>query len=135
MTKRSIGAYKKAQKATTVGLSRHALTMKIYKEIVKNLEVCNYLFDRKKELQLCVFLAKKGETLGKVQKYTSYMLTTMNREAEPETVELYERMYVYILENAKQANSDMDHEAVKRALYMSNELVEIWDSIPENIRY
>lgn len=133
--KKGIGAYDKARTASTTGLSRHALTMKIYKEIHKQLELCNFVFERKKQIGLTQFLEKKGVTLAKVHKYVRYMIDTANRNADPEYLAVFDQMYYYILNNAIKANQDMDHEALIEALNMSKELIIIWDSIPESERY
>lgn len=134
MKHRGIGAYKKAQKAAKTAMSPHALTMQVYKEMKKNLELCDFAFDHRKKLTFNRFLEKKGVALAKVCRYVTFMINAANRDSDPETLELYDRMYHYILEHALNANKDLDHESVKRALYMTNELIEIWDSIPQEYR-
>ncbi|MDK9793928.1 flagellar protein FliS [Vibrio sp. D431a] len=133
--KKGIGAYEMANKASTTGLSKHALTMKIYKEIVKQLELCEFLFKNRKLLEFNQFIDRKGTTLAKVQKYVMYLIETMNRQTDPEVCEVFDKMYYYILNNAQLANKSMDVEALQEALKMARELVNIWDSIPENERY
>ncbi|WP_210498435.1 flagellar protein FliS [Vibrio crassostreae] len=134
MNRRGLSAYKSVRKKTYGGMSQHALTMSIYKEIYKNLEVCNAAFVKKTNIGLAAFLNKKGVTLTKVVKCTTYMIDTADRSADQETVQLYDRIYHYILDNALIANKNIDHEAVKRALFMSKELINIWDSIPERYK-
>lgn len=134
MNKRGLGAYKAVRQKLYGGMSQHALTMAIYKEIYKNLEICNAAFLRRKTMDLSTFLKHKGESLAKVVKCVNYMIDTADRSAATETVELYDRIYNYILMNSVQANKNIDHESVKRALYMSKELIVIWDSIPDNYR-
>ncbi len=131
---KALNAYRHGKKSSYGGMSQHALTMAIFKEIRKNLEVCNATFLNRKELGMNEFFNTKGKTLAKVCKCVTYMISTADRSAAADTLEVYDRIYNYILHKATYANKHSDHESVKQALFMSKELIKIWDMIPQNLR-
>ena len=132
--KKALSAYRHGKKTSHGGMSQHALTMAIFKEIRKNLEACNIVFVNRKDLGMSEFFTKKGVTLAKVCKCAMYMIDTADRSAAADTVQIYDNIYNYILQKALHANQHTDHESVKQALFMSKELIAIWDSIPEHAR-
>ncbi len=134
MNRRGLGAFKSAKKNTYKSWSQHDITMAIFKEIYKNLEICNATFIDRKNMSFGDFINKKTVTLQKVMKCTMYMLDTADRSAEKETLDAYDKIYSYIHHHAWKASTSLDHEHVKKALFMSKELINIWDQIPQNLR-
>lgn len=132
--KKALNVYRHGKKSSYGGMSQHDVTMAIFKEMRKNLEVCNAVFVNRKTLDVKDFLNKKGATLSKVCKCATYMLETADRSADKETVDIYDQIYIYIRTKSLYANKNLDHEAVKQALFMAKELITIWDMIPEELR-
>lgn len=134
MNRRGLGAYKTAKKNTYASWSQHDITMAIFKEIYKNLEICNLAFVDRKDLAFGDFINKKTATLAKVMKCTNYMLETADRSAAADTVAIYDKIYSYIHHHAWKASTSLDHEHVKKALFMSKELITIWEDVARNLR-
>lgn len=116
-------------------MSKHALVMRMYKEIYKQLEKCEYLMKNRTQYSISEFFSVKAKTLGKVISITSYLINTSDKDPDEEIGELFEKMYSYIYQNVSQANIKIDINFVSRAKFMSVKLIDIWDSIPESDRF
>ena len=130
-----ISAYKRTKKNEVSGMSKHALMMRMYKEIYKRLDKCEYVMTNRTQYSISEFFNMKSQCLGKVLSISSYLINTTDMSADQEIGELFTKMYSYIYVNTDEANKRIDIEPVKRAKKMAYELISVWDSIPENARY
>lgn len=116
-------------------MSKHALMMRMYKEVYKQLDKCEYIMRNRSQYTVSDFFTVKAKCLGKVLSISSYLINTTEMSADQEIGELFVKMYNYIYVNASEANNKIELEPVLRAKNMSHKLMDVWDSIPESARY
>lgn len=132
---KSISAYRRTKKNELSGMSKHALMMRMFKEIYKRLDKCEYIMENRVNYTVTEFFNVKSQCLGKVISITSYLMDTTDMNADQEIGELFSKMYSYIYINASDANTKIEIEPILRAKKMAFELISVWDSIPEDSRY
>lgn len=132
---KSLSAYRRTKKNELAGMSKHALMMRMYKEIYKRLDKCEYMMINRGNCGINEFFTVKSQSLGKVLSITSYLMDTTDVGADQEIGELFNKMYSYIYINTQEANTKIDIAPILRAKKMAFELISVWDSIPESARY
>lgn len=131
----SIGRFRRTKTNELASMSKHALMMRLYKEVYKQLDKCEYIMQNRNQYSLSEFFSVKAKCLGKTLSVTSYLINTTDMSADEEIGQHFLKMYYYIFDNATIANNKIDIDCVSRAKFMSLKLIEVWDSIPEEARY
>ena len=132
--KSSINRFKRTKTNELSGMGKHALIMRLYKEVYKQLDKCEYIMQNRNHYSIAEFFSVKAKCLGKVLSIISYLIDTTDMSADKDIGEIFLKMYYYIYDNASEANSKIDISAVSRAKFMASKVVEVWDSIPESAR-
>lgn len=132
---KGINAYKKNKSSSFSGMSQYNLVMRLYKEVESNLTECKVLFsDKGAAGSLSDFYNEKSRLLSKASSIIVYLIETNKNDNDPEVVDLFNKMYHYILHNVIEANKGMEIEPLDRGLLMTRELIDIWESIPDRDR-
>ncbi|MEH0791332.1 flagellar protein FliS [Vibrio parahaemolyticus] len=132
---KNIKRFRRTKTNELAGMSKHALMMRMYKEMYKLLDKCEYVMKNKTQYSPSEFFSVKAKCLGKVISISSYLADTTDMSADKEIGELFVKMYSYIYVNSSEANKKIDIDYVIRAKNMSYKLMDVWDSIPESSRY
>lgn len=132
---KNIKRFRRTKTNELAGMSKHALMMRMYKEMYKLLDKCEYVMTNRTQYTPSEFFSVKAKCLGKVISISSYLADTTDMSADQEIGELFVKMYSYIYINSSEANKKMDIDYVIRAKNMSYKLMDVWDSIPESSRY
>lgn len=133
--KNNIQRFRRSKTNELAGMSKHALMLRMYKEVYKQLDKCEYIMRNRSQYTVSDFFTVKAKCLGKVLSISSYLINTTDMSADQEIGELFVKMYNYIYVNASEANNKIELEPVLRAKNMSHKLMDVWDSIPESARY
>lgn len=132
---KNIKKFRRTKTNELAGMSKHALMMRMYKEMYKLLDKCEYVMKNRTQYSPSEFFSVKAKCLGKVISISSYLADTTDMSADKEIGELFVKMYSYIYVNTSEANKKIDIDYVIRAKNMSYKLMDVWDSIPESSRY
>ncbi|EGR2229423.1 flagellar protein FliS [Vibrio parahaemolyticus] len=132
---KNIKRFRRTKTNELAGMSKHALMMRMYKEMYKLLDKCEYVMKNRTQYSPSEFFSVKAKCLGKVISISSYLADTTDMSADKEIGELFVKMYSYIYVNSSEANKKIDIDYVIRAKNMSYKLMDVWDSIPESSRY
>ncbi|ELP5898444.1 flagellar protein FliS [Vibrio vulnificus] len=132
---KNIKKFRRTKTNELAGMSKHALMMRMYKEMYKLLDKCEYVMKNRTQYSPSEFFSVKAKCLGKVISISSYLADTTDMSADKEIGELFVKMYSYIYVNSSEANKKIDIDYVVRAKNMSYKLMDVWDSIPESSRY
>ncbi|KDM90885.1 flagellar protein FliS [Photobacterium galatheae] len=132
---KNIQRFRKTKTNELAGMSKHALMMRMYKEMFKLLDKCEYVMKNRTQYTISEFFSVKSKCLGKVISISSYLADTTDMSADQEVGELFVKMYSHIYVNASEANHKIDIDSVIRAKNMSMKLMDIWASIPDSSRY
>lgn len=132
---KNIKKFRRTKTNELAGMSKHALMMRMYKEMYKLLDKCEYVMKNRTQYSPSEFFSVKAKCLGKVISISSYLADTTDMSADKEIGELFVKMYSYIYVNSSEANKKIDIDYVIRAKNMSYKLMDVWDSIPESSRY
>ncbi|PSV01100.1 flagellar protein FliS [Photobacterium kishitanii] len=126
--------YKKTQTSEVAGLSQYALTMRLYKEMLRRLEVCEYAMNNRPALG-AKFFDLKSTSLGKVLAISAYLIETTDKSADTVISDIFIQMYTYVYQNAMDANLRVELASTQRAKEMVTKIIEVWGVIPETSRY
>ncbi|MBU2895959.1 flagellar protein FliS [Vibrio hepatarius] len=132
---KNIKRFRRTKTNELAGMSKHALMMRMYKEMYKLLDKCEYVMKNRTQYSPSEFFSVKAKCLGKVISISSCLADTTDMSADKEIGELFVKMYSYIYVNSSEANKKIDIDYVIRAKNMSYKLIDVWDSIPESSRY
>ncbi|ELP6119135.1 TPA: hypothetical protein I7730_14300 [Vibrio vulnificus] len=127
--------YRRNQLSELQGQSKFQLVARLYTEMIRRLERCEYLYSNKLSFTSNDFFKGKSESLGKVIQISQYLIETSDSSADEEISMLFIKMYSYIYQNAKLANNSLDADALRRAKAMAIKLPEVWETIPQDKRF
>ncbi len=130
-----LNKYRRVKQNELSGMSKHALMLRMYKEVFKLLDKCEYVMKNKQMYRMSEFFEIKAKCLSKVLSITHYLNETTDMKADEEIGTLFKKMYNYIYQNASEANIKIEVEPVTRAKNMASKLIEVWNTIPEKSRY
>ncbi|HHJ3079610.1 TPA: flagellar protein FliS [Vibrio parahaemolyticus] len=132
---KNIKRFRRTKTNELAGMSKHALMMRMYKEMYKLLDKCEYVMKNRTQYSPSEFFEVKAKCLGKVISISSYLADTTDMSADKEIGDLFVKMYSYIYVNSSEANIKIDINYVIKAKNMSYKLMDVWNSIPESNRY
>ena len=128
-------SYKKASASELNSLTQHALTMKLMKEMHRQLSQCEFAFGSQEIRKTSRFFEIKSDTLGRVVKIARYLINTTDEGADKEIGELFVKMYTFVYVKASDANIGINGHSLFLAKDMVTRLIDIWGSIPEKDRF
>jgi flagellar protein FliS len=119
-----MGAYKQTSIKTA---SKEQILLMLYQAAIKNCKLAIDAIEKKD-------LAKKGESIGKLQDIIIELLNSLDHEVGGDVSRELEGLYDYILHESTQANIKIEKEPLESCLGILNTLYEGWKQAVINAR-